>query len=419
MGKHFKTIAAISAIVILTLACYAIHKNYSLLFVILIALMGGAGYQIRRMNIRFEALNSELNQIFNKSTNGMLIVDEDHNILQANYAMLKMTGYEPSGASLSRIVGKKCYDIYPNINCNSSSCPCKRIFDGEQFFERDLTISLKDGSQVHCIVAASPFRKDGDRAMSVMLDYKDITERKENEKKFARYRTQLQTMASELSLTEERERRRLATNLHDSVSQNLFITKMKVGALRKCETLVNKDEALSEIYGNIDKALSETRTLIFEISPPILYELGLDSALEWLCDTAGKKHEIKFSYSSDMQDRKVDIDVAILIFQTARELINNVIKHSGATEVQVMLRAGKEYLRCVVEDNGSGFDVSTAQQDLGGNAGFGLFNIKERLSYFEGNLLLESEIGKGTKATVIAPFKSYAREYSEEKNNEN
>jgi len=199
MGKHFKTIAAISAIVILTLVCYAIHKNYSLLFVILIALMGGAGYQIRRMNIRFEALNSELNQIFNKSTNGMLIVDEDHNILQANYAMLKMTGYEPSGASLSRIVGKKCYDIYPNINCNSSSCPCKRIFDGEQFFERDLTISLKDGSQVHCIVAASPFRKDGDRAMSVMLDYKDITERKENEKKFARYRTQLQTMASELS----------------------------------------------------------------------------------------------------------------------------------------------------------------------------------------------------------------------------
>ena len=204
-----------------------------------------------------------------------------------------------------------------------------------------LRLKILEAIYFYCIVAASPFSEENGEVSSVILDFKNITERKENEKRFAHYRRQLRTTASELSLTEERERRRLATNLHDSVSQTLFVTKMQTSALLNEYTAQDKKNSLKEIYNHIDQALTETRSLIFELSPPILYELGLEAAVEWLCNQITKKHGLHFSINSNLEKQEIDLDIKVLLFQVIRELLNNIVKHSKAEEIKVLLKAGE------------------------------------------------------------------------------
>lgn len=355
-------------------------------------------------------INQELNQIFNKSSNGMLVVDRDYNIIQANDSFFNMFKLERRSLfNRDEFQKIKCFEMNANQYCDSSNCPSRKIFEGADFAERDIELKDARGNEVYCIVAASPFRRDERGVSSVILDFKNITERKENERKFAQYGRQLRMMASELSLAEERERKRLATDLHDSVSQTLFVAKMQLGALMKEAGDLQRDDRLDDVYKNIEKALSETRSLIFEISPPILYEIGLEGAIEWLCERIHERHGIKCQVDCDMKKRWIDQDVKVLLFQVVRELLNNVVKHSRASLVKVMLRGGEQYVRCVVEDNGIGFDVKSLGERADGNAGFGLFNMRERLNHFEGNLILESVVGSGTKVTIIAPYESCAR----------
>ncbi len=120
---------------------------------------------------------------------------------------------------------------------------------------------------------------------------RDITERKASEEKIRVYEEQLRSLASELTLLEERERRRIANDLHDHIGQNLALSKIKLGELRASvsSSLV---KPLHEIHGLIEQTIQYTRSLTFELSPPILYELGFEAAVEWLAEQIQEKHGI-------------------------------------------------------------------------------------------------------------------------------
>jgi signal transduction histidine kinase len=234
----------------------------------------------------------------------------------------------------------------------------------------------------------------------------DITKRKQAQQKLFDDREQLKSLASQLSLTEEHERHRLATELHDHIGQSLVISKIKLDQLRKCESGGSMTEALTEVSRCLGQVIADTRTLTFDLSYPILYELGFEAAVaEWLTEQIEEKHGIKARFEDDGRSKPLDDDIQALLFRNVRELLINVVKHAHADYVKVSVRRADPHICVRVEDNGIGFDPLEVAAMAAKRAEFGLFSIRERLEQLGGYIEIESEPDRGTKITMLAPLK--------------
>jgi signal transduction histidine kinase len=147
------------------------------------------------------------------------------------------------------------------------------------------------------------------------------------------------------------------------------------------------------------------RNLTFELSPPILYELGIEQSIEWLVDRFRDKHEIQLEFSADGKAKPLDDDIRVILFQAVRELLMNVVKHSKATEAKISVRRKAEEILVRIDDNGVGFESTTLPLFSTKKGGFGLFNIRERMKDFDGHLDIQSKVGQGTQITLKAPYK--------------
>jgi signal transduction histidine kinase len=219
--------------------------------------------------------------------------------------------------------------------------------------------------------------------------------------------SRVQRLSSELMLAEERERRRIATILHDAVAQTLALSKIKVDTLRHQFSTNGVHERLSEIYELIDRSIVHTRTLTAELSPPVLYELGLAPAIQWLGDRVREEHGISFTLTGDRLPKPTSDNMRIVLFHAVRELLVNIVKHARASKCQVSLRCVDSQIELVVSDNGCGF-VARPSMDYS-SGGFGLFNIRQRLAQLCGSLEIHSQPGVGTTATLRAPLSASER----------
>ena len=232
----------------------------------------------------------------------------------------------------------------------------------------------------------------------------EVSERKKAQEKLIVYQSQLRSLASELSLAEERLRRRIATDIHDHVGQKLAISKIKLESLAESVSSAEIAGALDEIRGLIAEIIKSTRSLTFELSPPVLYELGLEAAVEWLVRQAREQHGLTAEFRDDRRPKPVDNDVRVLLFQAVRELLVNVAKHAHANKVKVSTRRVGDEIRVSVADDGVGFDTSRASSQGYTSGGFGLFSIHERLGHIGGYLKVESTPGRGTRVSLVAPI---------------
>lgn len=214
----------------------------------------------------------------------------------------------------------------------------------------------------------------------------------------------LQALASELSLVEQRERKRLANELHDHLQQILVLGKLTIGRFANgvpdCEIVLKKvDDILSE-------ALTYSRTLVTELSPPVLYDHGLAGGLQWLGDYMKKYGQTVTVMAPEDRDLKLPEDQVILLFQSARELLINSSKHAGTSEATVRMEQRNDYLQIEVQDEGVGFDVAVAADTPNGriSSKFGLFSIQERMWALGGSFHIHSITGQGTTATLVLPL---------------
>jgi PAS domain S-box-containing protein len=231
----------------------------------------------------------------------------------------------------------------------------------------------------------------------------EVSERKKAEEKLLTYQKQLRSSASELSLAEERLRRKIATDVHDHLGQNLAISKLKIESLVQSATSPALAEALEEVRDLIAQAVESTRSLTFELSPPILYELGFGPAVQWLLRQTRQQHGLSTEFTDDERPKPLDDDIRVLLFQAVRELLVNVVKHAKASSVKVSTQKIDNQIQVSVEDNGVGFDVDQLYSQDHLTSGFGLFNIRERLNHIGGHLDIASGAGKGTRVTMVAP----------------
>ena len=164
-------------------------------------------------------------------------------------------------------------------------------------------------------------------------------------------------------------------------------------------------QPLKEVRELIDRALQDTRALTFELSPPVLYELGFEAAVEWLCEEFQAQHDLQVVFQDDRQQKPLNDAVAVLLFQGVRELLTNVVKHAQAQFIRISVQEMNAQIRVKVEDDGVGFDTSRigVQNDTG--SGFGLLNLRVRLEHMNGEFLVDSRPGSGTRIELAAPLK--------------
>jgi signal transduction histidine kinase len=235
--------------------------------------------------------------------------------------------------------------------------------------------------------------------------YLSVSEINKARKKLDADVTQLRSLAFQLSLTEERERHRLAMQLHDHIGQSLIISKAKLDEHRGYETSGELADAMEEVCERLGQIIKDTRTLTFDLSSPILYMMGFEAATdEWLTDEIKNKHGIETEFEDDGQHKPLDDDIRTVLFRNVRELLINVVKHAKASKVKVSVRKYQENIQVSIEDDGIGFDSSEIKSGAA-NGKFGLFSIRERLERLGGHVEIGSKPGEGSKITMTAPLK--------------
>ena len=249
-------------------------------------------------------------------------------------------------------------------------------------------VTCHDGSVRFCELYAA-FLAD-----RLIVTFSDITERKQVEEMLRAHRQQLRVLSSELSLAEERERRRIAMLLHDHTCQNLVLARMKLEELRKTARAAPAEE-WQEISDTLNDTIEGVRELTFDLSSPTLYRFGLEAALEELLeDQFGAEQDLEYSFSDDHAPKPLTEDVRVLLFQSVREVLVNIRKHARAHKITLDIRRADGSIRITVTDDGVGFNVHDVSSLPARRRGFGLFNIKERLAYVGGALEIDSQRGR-------------------------
>lgn len=216
----------------------------------------------------------------------------------------------------------------------------------------------------------------------------------------------LRALATELNLTEQRERKRLATDLHDYLAQLLALVRMKLGQLKRLGPPIGQREMVEEAEKVVNEALTYTRTLVTQLSPPVLYEFGLPVALKWLGQQMVRQ-ELTVEVRQSVPDRlPLPEDQAVLLFQSVRELLINVRKHAGTHEAVITIEERGGELLIAVHDEGRcvGGAFSAAAQPTATSSKFGLFSIRERMLAIGGRFEFQSAPGQGTTATLRLPL---------------
>jgi len=224
----------------------------------------------------------------------------------------------------------------------------------------------------------------------------------------------LRILSSELLLTEERERRSLARDLHDDLGQMLALAKIKLANLdwSTDPACAQGQDALSEISQLIDQAEKQVRSLTFQLRPPILDQLGLVPAIQWLAEDMKQNYHLDVSVEGETDPIKFDDHVRYALFRSVRELLINAAKHAETDKVFVRFFWRLDSVRLEVEDQGQGFDASQfdPQSDTWG---FGLFSVHERIDNLGGQFYIQSKPGEGTLITLGVPLLSVRKEVTE------
>jgi len=325
------------------------------------------------------------------------------------------------GRSAQDIVGRPLTEVFKIVNeetRESIESPVERVIrDRRVIGLANHTVVLRpDGTEVPIGDSAAPILDREDRLIGVVLVFRDVSERKRSEIQLQRWNAELEVrvrertaelvnsqerlraLATQLNLTEQRERRRLAGDLHDYLAQLLALTRIKLGqALQRMTDLLPDGRAsLTEIDGLLQESLQYARTLMAQLSPSVLQDLGLIPALYWLAEQMGH------------QGLKVDVDVLTeevpafdehqsdLLFQAVRELLANVVKHAGVSAASVTIKKqDRDTWLLTVADSGTGFDINAVHYQPSGEH-FGLFSIQERMEAMSGWCRIDSAVGKGT-----------------------
>lgn len=358
-----------------------------------------------------ENSNSDITNLLASSQIATLCLDRN----------FRIKWFSPSIQAIGNIiagdVGRPITDFSTDIlGCNLIEDATK-VLAAQAPIQRELRSPDKRWHQRRIV----PYRTDSDHIGGVVITYLDISEAKQTaletttaqrklaatlEERVRERTTQLRTLTAELALTEERERRQLARDLHDDLGQVLSIIKIKLSSLDENERRGVLRLPLKEIETLIDQANRSVRSLMLQLSPPTLQTLGLFSALGWLCEEMERLYGLAVNLDTEDELPVLEEPARTTIFRAVRELLINVAKHADTNLAQINCRHGDD--NCVsisVTDQGLGFDYQKAMTLPIGDSGFGLISVRERVEFIGGEMTVDTTPGYGTTITIVFPAK--------------
>lgn len=350
---------------------------------------------------------------FDNAAVGIAHVGLDGRWLRCNDAMCALTGY-----SREALLGRMFTEITHPDDTDQDWGAVRRLLAGEtETFSIEKRYIRKDGSCLWGHLTVSLLRDAEGAAQHFIFIVQDIHSRKEAQaqlrqladdleqrvetrtRELADTQDKLRALTTELNLTEHRIRKQLATDLHDYLAQLLVLSRIKLGQAKLEEVTPAAMQAMTEVQEVMDRALAYTRTLVAQLSPPILNEFGLLMALKWLADQMQRELTVTLDLESEVLS--LTEEQSVLLFQSVRELLMNIVKHAGTTEARISLTQTGGTLRICVSDRGVGCDVGATQPRL--EPGFGLFSIRERMKALGGEFQMRSIPGEGTTAILQLP----------------
>ncbi|MFI4913269.1 MAG: MASE3 domain-containing protein [Sedimentisphaeraceae bacterium JB056] len=237
---------------------------------------------------------------------------------------------------------------------------------------------------------------------TVELLKKEVTERLMTQDKLLHNQKRLRLLSQKLILTEERERRKFAVQLHDSVGQLLAFSKRELGVLVDSSPESQKDK-IRKVWDIIKQSIDLTRKVTFDLSSPTLYTLGLKTAVEEVTEQITSEYGINCTMRDCELSDDISEDIEVFLFRSIRELLLNSAKHSKAENVYVDIYSKDNIIEVVIEDNGVGFDVEKLNSHTESIKSYGLFSIRENLDNLGGELRIKSTIDVGTEITICVP----------------
>lgn len=244
----------------------------------------------------------------------------------------------------------------------------------------------------------------GSSPTAFLVTHEAITARRLAESERTRYERRLRGLAAELGLTEERVRQRVAAELHDNILQNLGLCQMKLDRLHGSTPALRGP--LDDLRSLVGESIDQARSLLHELSPPLLHRFGLIPAIEWLAQWAQRRFGFPCELRADRGPLPLGHDVEIVVFQAVRELLQNVGKHARASRARITIATEGERVRIQVDDDGVGFAPPSTAAARQRESGFGLRNMSERLDLLGGRLEIGSSPGEGTRAALLVPLRS-------------
>jgi PAS domain S-box-containing protein len=355
---------------------------------------------------------AHLAAIVESSDDAIISTDLKGRILSWNPAAERMYGYRRSEA-----IGQLTTMLFPEDRLSEETKNLENIREGRRIDPYDTVRKHKDGTAVLVSLAVSPIKDPAGQIIGASKTARNITELKRIEEELraltvaldervaqrtaalTRSQTRLRALASQLSLAEERARRKLATELHDYLGQMLVLCRLKLTKRYADGKPISMAQQRREADRILQEAIAYTRSLVAQLTPPILREFGLVSALTWLGDQM-KQHRLHVEITEGISSVDLPEEHAILLFQSVRELLMNVVKHAGSQRAALSIGLDQGRLTLTVCDDGVGFD---AAQESPGNH-FGLFSIRERMEGIGGTFEISSLPQQGTVARLSLPL---------------
>ncbi len=333
-------------------------------------------------NINVEEVLSIVYNALESSISGVIIAGLDGKIVYTNPAFVRMFEYDDS----SQVTGKLAADLFDDKEIRTLSDVAK-IIDAVEGETRAFKVSRRDGSTFFVETSTSPVLKNDGSVAGRMASFVDVSDQKEAEHENRRltwlmYRSQ------------EMERERIARDLHDSTAQTIHAAKINFLAYKKDPKLYREKFDVGIHF--LDTVSRELREICDDLYPSLLKDHGLEKTIQWLVksylEVKGVKTETLFSLS-----RRLDPDLEVHLYRIIKELVSNITRHARASEVDLSLKSDTRNIFLDVSDNGVGFESGRREA----RRGFGIENIRRRVSDCDGCLEITGKKGGGTKISIV------------------
>ncbi|MHB8997112.1 MAG: chemotaxis protein CheB [Armatimonadota bacterium] len=361
--------------------------------------------ELRTVNIELEEKVAELklatddlNNLLRSTNIPTLFLDQQLRLKRFTPHALRLFSFLPTD------VGRPITDLSLKLQGMDLIGDARRVLESQQPVTRE--VQAADGRLYDH--RTQPYRAENDSVQGVVATFVDITDLANGRTELLRRAEQLKTAALQLTEVEHTERRRLAHLVHDGIQQWMLAAKFKIILAMDMVTDVATDAAMQEILvplnegqEAVDSAIAQARDLTMQLSPPVSERKPLRESLQWLAHHYLDRYQYRVHIHADPNADPEQQLKKVVLFEAARELVLNSVKHSGVKDGNVTLALeGDDTVLLTVSDAGAGFDPTTVLAEAGG---FGLFSIRERMELLGGSMKIESAPGQGTTFSIRVP----------------